>query len=56
MYWLVYYLFVKFSLMYASDKLYYDLMLLKQWSRKLKERWTGPYHVVWEGLNESVFY
>lgn len=29
--------------------LLYDMSLLKQWSRKLEERWNGPFTVVWKG-------
>src|SRR3954468_1066101 len=29
--------------------LQFDSSLLKQWSRKLDERWLGPYQVIWQG-------
>lgn len=29
--------------------LHFDSSLLKQWSRKLDERWLGPFRVVWQG-------
>ena len=29
--------------------LLYDSTLLKQWSRKLEERWLGPFRVLWRG-------
>jgi hypothetical protein len=33
----------------GQEVLLYDSTLLKQWSRKLDERWKGPYTVVWKG-------
>ena len=33
----------------GQEVLLYDSSLLKQWSRKLDERWLGPYLVVWKG-------
>jgi hypothetical protein len=33
----------------GQEVLLYDSSLLKQWSRKLEERWTGPYVVLWTG-------
>jgi hypothetical protein len=33
----------------GQEVLLYDTSLLKQWSRKLDERWMGPYVVLWEG-------
>jgi integrase-like protein len=33
----------------GQEVLLYDMSLLKQWSRKLEERWTGPYVVIWKG-------
>jgi hypothetical protein len=33
----------------GQEVLLYDSTLLKQWSRKLEERWTGPYLVTWKG-------
>ena len=33
----------------GQEVLLYDMSLLKQWSRKLEERWSGPYTVVWRG-------
>ena len=33
----------------GQEVLLYDSSLLKQWSRKLNERWMGPYLVVWKG-------
>ena len=33
----------------GQEVLLYDSSLLKQWSRKLEERWTGPYIVLWKG-------
>ena len=34
----------------GQEVLLYDSTLLKQWSRKLDERWLGPYLVVWKGF------
>ncbi len=33
----------------GQEVLLYDSALLKQWSRKLDERWLGPYLVTWKG-------
>jgi hypothetical protein len=33
----------------GQEVLLYDSTLLKQWSRKLDERWLGPFHVEWVG-------
>ena len=33
----------------GDEVLVYDSTLLKQWSRKLEERWLGPYRIVWKG-------
>jgi hypothetical protein len=33
----------------GDEVLLYNLVLLKQWSRKLEERWLGPYKIVWKG-------
>jgi hypothetical protein len=33
----------------GDEVLLFDSSLLKQWSRKLDERWLGPYEVVWKG-------
>jgi len=33
----------------GQEVLLYDSSLLKQWSRKLDERWMGPYLIVWKG-------
>ena len=33
----------------GQEVLLYDMSLLKQWSRKLEERWSGPYTVIWRG-------
>lgn len=33
----------------GDEVLVYDSSLLKQWSRKLDERWEGPYEVMWKG-------
>jgi WD40 repeat protein len=33
----------------GQEVLLYDSSLLKQWSRKLEERWNGPYVVLWSG-------
>ena len=32
-----------------EEVLVYDSTLLKQWSRKLEERWLGPFKVIWKG-------
>ena len=33
----------------GEEVLLFDATLLKQWSRKLDERWLGPYVVAWKG-------
>ena len=33
----------------GQEVLLYDSSLLKQWSRKLEEKWTGPYVILWKG-------
>ena len=33
----------------GDEVLVYDSTLLKQWSRKLEERWLGPYVILWKG-------
>jgi hypothetical protein len=33
----------------GDEVLLYDSSLLKQWSRKLDERWLGPYKITWKG-------
>jgi hypothetical protein len=33
----------------GHEVLVYDSSLLKQWSRKLEERWLGPYVITWKG-------
>ena len=33
----------------GDEVLVYDSTLLKQWSRKLEERWLGPYEISWKG-------
>ena len=33
----------------GNKVLLFDSTLLKQWSRKLEERWIGPYTVTWKG-------
>src|SRR3954469_4192835 len=33
----------------GDEVLLYDSTLLKQWSRKLEERWLGPYKISWKG-------
>lgn len=33
----------------GQEVLLYDSSLLKQWSRKLEERWNGPYTILWKG-------
>src|SRR5215218_4047528 len=33
----------------GDEVLLFDSSLLKQWSRKLEERWLGPYKIVWKG-------
>jgi hypothetical protein len=33
----------------GDEVLLYNSSLLKQWSRKLEERWLGPYEVSWKG-------
>lgn len=33
----------------GDEVLVYDSTLLKQWSRKLEERWLGPYKITWKG-------
>jgi hypothetical protein len=33
----------------GQQVLIFDSSLLKQWSRKLEERWLGPYVITWKG-------
>ena len=33
----------------GDEVLLFDSSLLKQWSRKLEERWLGPFKIVWKG-------
>ena len=33
----------------GDEVLVYNSTLLKQWSRKLEERWLGPYVILWKG-------
>ena len=41
---------IRVKLLDVGDKvLLYDMMLVKQWDRKLEEQWLGPYTVKWKG-------
>jgi hypothetical protein len=33
----------------GDEVLLFNSSLLKQWSRKLDERWLGPYKITWKG-------
>ncbi len=40
--------FAKNQYLFNKEVLFYNLILLKQWSRKLEEWWMGPYIMVWK--------